>query len=215
MPNQDNVACSRRGAVLKGGLNSRGYSDSVVPCFRSSHSEGQKFRDEAVALQKDLAGAAVDQPGDIPQLNMKARQNLQLPSFNFLGIASRLPDALLTPPDEATIDFQGHAQPNLISRSSSYPSSNIPKTPSPERPDFTVTPSNNMSTTEASGSTERAAPATESESKEKEQEEDGEGTMSSSSEEEDTLPDQAGWLVDAANVVGMSCTHPSLWNRQS
>ena len=206
IPDQDNVACSRREAVPKDCINIRGYSDSLIPSFRSSGVKDEEIYDLAVPLQTDLVAAGL-QPEHIPPLNMKARHNLQLPSFKTLGIASRLPDALLTPPDEATIDFERPLLPNSISRSSSYPPSNMPKTPSPDRNHDAVILGNKISATEASGSTRAAMPATEKEGKGKEKgkekEEEGAcaGAMSSSSDEDDTLPDRAGWLADAVNAV--------------
>ena len=83
----------------------------------------------------------------------------------------------------------------------------MPKTPSPDPNHNAVILGNNISATEASGSTQAAMPATEKEGKgkgkgkEKEEEDACAGAMSSSSDEDDTLPDRAGWLADAVNAV--------------
>lgn len=201
MPNQDNVACSPTKAIPKDVVNTRGYSDSVVPSFRSSRVKDEEVYDLAGPLQNDLVAAGIH-PEHIPPLIMKARRTLQLPSFKTLGIASRLPDALLTPPDEATINLERPALQNSISRSSSFPPSNMPKTPSSDRNENEVIVANSMSTTEASGSTQAVKPATEDKGKEKEKKEGPEGPMSSSSDEDDALSDRAGWLTDPVNAVG-------------
>ena len=135
---------------------------------------------------------------------MTARENLQLPCFQALGIASRPPAALLTPPDETTFDLKPILPPSLTSRSSSYPPPNMPKTPSPERSDFAAILDNDLSNTVAPDATQPdIAPINPQETTE----EQGTGPTSSSSEDEDVDPAHAAWIVHAIDAVGMLCTH--------
>lgn len=85
---------------------------------------------------------------------LKARRLLQLPCFKTLGISSRSPAALLTPPDESVIDLNAPQPPGLIPRSSSQPPPNMPKTPSPERSDFPAMLGSDPSNTQASGTSQ-------------------------------------------------------------
>ncbi|KAL6715309.1 hypothetical protein ACLMJK_007574 [Lecanora helva] len=118
----------------------RGYSDSQVPTSRASKEKEQTFYSFNVGLNAGSAGSHNDPtisgrqsgPQSIAPLRVKVRENLKLPCFQKLGISSRVPDPLFTPPDEAP-DPLATLPPTSIPRSSSYPQSNMPNTPSPDR----------------------------------------------------------------------------------
>ena len=126
MPTQD-VEVSLEHPIPKGPLSSRGYSDSAVPSCRLS---GAKVKQ--IGKEKNLTSNSQSMNESTPlPLNVNARENLRLPCFKSLGISSRLPDALLTPPDEGVLELT-QLPSNPINRSASFPP-NMPKTPSPDR----------------------------------------------------------------------------------
>ena len=198
MPDQENVASSTGNVPLKNNISIRGHSDSIVPSCRASREKKLELNSFA-GISNGKRTAAMNKTAISP-LHVRARQNLRLPSFKALGIASRLPDALLTPPDESTIQFRKPAPPSYFSRSSSFPPS-IPKTPSPDLTDFALNMDNVLST-QSSSSTQPAVPIAETEGMETEPY--GSGPMSSSSEEEELPPNYPGWLVEAVEAVGKS-----------
>lgn len=196
MPDQENVASSTGDVPLKEYISVRGHSDSIVPSCRVTREKNLEINSFA-GISNGKRTSAMNKTAILP-LHVRARQNLRLPSFKALGIASRLPDALLTPPDESTIQFRKPAPPSYFSRSSSFPTS-IPKTPSSDLTDFALNMGNVLST-EASSSTQPAVPTAETEGMETEP--DRSGPMSSSSEEEELPPNYPGWLVEAVEAVG-------------
>ncbi len=184
----------------KGCLATRGYSDSAVPSCRTtavqeSKNQGPTAQSPA-GLIKDVneLGLQWTQP-----IHGKPRPNFQLPCFKTLGISSRLPDALLTPPDEAIVGSKPAIPPGLSARSSSFPPANMPKTPSPDRSDLATILGREPATNEASGSAQPAKVATEALDT---VEEEGTGPTSSSSEDEGLDPAHKGWIVDAVEAAG-------------
>lgn len=182
-------------------VNLRGYSDSAITSCRMIMSKERQFTDSNGCLYHAVADSS-PQPRCKPQqpIQVKARGTLQLPSFKTLGISSRIPDALLTPPDESIIDLKPDTTPSLFFRSSSYPPTNMPKTPSPECSDFTSLLSNNLSTAEASSASQPSMASIEPQATKEKQ---GTGPSSSSSEDEDVDAARTGWLVDAVETAGM------------
>ena len=203
MPDQMNdPPCPMQHAVSKNGFNVRGYSDSVVPTSRATEYNKQNVLHLATRLQNAFAAEGTYGPTDTSLPSVRPRQNFQLPSFQSLGIASRTPDAPLTPPDESTIQLQQFSQPFFISRTSSFPPTSMPKHPVTDKPHLAPLRANEPPTTDASGCTQSATPTAEVEATEKGKEEDGEGLTSSSSEEDELTPEQDRWLLDAAHAVG-------------
>lgn len=182
----------------------RGYSDSIVPHCQAILKNGYEGNDRFTPSTSDLVrtGHCSEIPINKPvskSQHSKLRQQLQLPSFKSLGISTRRPDALLTPPDEGIIDLKPVGPPILISRSSSYPPSNMPKTPSPDITNFATRLSNELSTAEASGST---PPTTTNADPTEAPGDHGNASLSSSSGGEGADPSQAGWLVEAVELAG-------------
>ncbi len=205
MPDQMNdPPCPMQHAVSKDSFNVRGYSDSVVPTSRATVHNNQKILHLATGLQNALAAEGTYGPTDTPVHNMKTRLPFQLPSFQALGIASRTPDAPLTPPDESIIHFQELSRPTFISRTSSFPPSSMSKHPVTEHPHLAPLRVNELPTADASGRTQSATPTAEAEATGEGREDESEGSMSSSSDEDGLPPEQARWLLEAANAVGKS-----------
>ena len=205
MPDQMNdPSCPMQHAVSKDRFNVRGYSDSAVPTSRATEHNNPKILHLATRLQNALAAEGTYGPADNPLHNVKPHQNFQLPSFQVLGIASRTPDAPLTPPDESIIQFQQLSHPTFISRTSSFPPTSMPKHPVADHPHLAPLRDNEPPATDASGCTQSATPAAEAGATGKGKEEDGEGLTSSSSDEDELPPEQARWLLEAANAVGKS-----------
>lgn len=206
VPDQD-VAASIEDTSLKASLNSRGYSDSELPSCRASGDKKYHLCDYAPPALNDLVAAATTPTANMhssPPL-VKCRQNLQLPSFKSLGISSRVPDALLTPPDETTIhDLMTTPPPTSFpsgSRRSSYPAINMPKTPSPDRSDFTsvlgyIATASEAPTTTASSQPTLAFSATQAGNAEH-----GTDPTRSDSEDSDVIPGQFDWLKEAINAL--------------
>ena len=205
MPDQMNdPPCPMQHAVSKDGFNIRGYSDSVVPTLRATEHNNQKILHLATRLQNALAAEGTYRPTDNQLHNVKSHQYFQLPSFQALGIASRSPDAPLTPPDESIIQFRQLSHPTFISRTSSFPPTSMPKQPVADHPHLAPLRANEPPTTDASGCTQSATPTAEAESTGNGKEEGGEHSKSSSSDEDELLPEQERWLLEAANAVGKS-----------
>ena len=205
MPDQMNdPPCPMQHAVSKDGFNIRGYSDSVVPTLRATEHNNQKILHLATRLQNALAAEGTYRPTDNQLHNVKSHQYFQLPSFQALGIASRSPDAPLTPPDESIIQFRQLSHPTFISRTSSFPPTSMPKQPVADHPHLAPLRANEPPTTDASGCTQSATPTAEAESTGNGKEEGGEHSKSLSSDEDELLPEQERWLLEAANAVGKS-----------
>lgn len=203
MPDQMNdPPCPMQHAVSMNGFNVRGYSDSVVPTSRATEHNKQKTLHLATRLQNAFAAEGTYGPIDTSQPSVRPRQIFQLPSFQSLGIASRPLDAPPTPPDESIIQLQQFSQPFFLSRTSSFPPTSMPKHPVTDKPHLTPLRDNELPTTDAPGCTQSATPTAEAEATGKGEDEDGEGLTSSSSEEDELIPEQARWLLDAANAVG-------------
>lgn len=188
-------------------LNSRGYSDSELPSCRASGTNQYQICNFAAPVPNDLAAAATQTTTMhlLPPF-VKGRQNLQLPSFTALGISSRVPEALLTPPDETIIhDFMKTPPPTSFpsaSRRSSYPAANTPKTPSPDRSDFVSVLDHVVTVSEASKtSTSNHSTLAVSEAQAANAEH-GTDPARSDSESSDGLPGQFDWLMEATDVLG-------------
>ena len=205
VPEHD-VASSMEGMPLKAGFSSRGYSDSDLPSCRASGGKKYHLCDFVAPVLNDLA-ADVIQNTDMqsPAIPVKHRQHLQLPSFKSLGISSRVPDALLTPPDEATIHdcLSSPAQTSFpsVSRRFSYPAIAMPKTPSPDQSDSTSVLGSVATTSEASttGSNPPTLAASELQVGNAEL---GTDPMGSDSENSDVVPSRFEWLKEATDVLG-------------
>ena len=191
-------------AVSKDGFNVRCYSDSVVPTLRATEHNNQNFLHLATRLQNALAAEGTYGPTDNSLHNVKPHPSFQLPSFQALGIASRTPDAPLTPPDESIIQFQQLSHPTFISRTSSFPPTSMPKHPVADHPHLAPLRANEPPTTDASGCTQSATPTAEAEATGNGEDEDSEGLTRQSSNEDELPPEQARWLLEAANAVGKS-----------
>ena len=193
---------------LKSSLTSRGYSDSEIPSCKASGEKKYHICHLAAPVRNDLV-AALDQStnmNSVPPLVKYRQQHLQLPSFTSLGISSRVPDALLTPPDETIIlDMMTTPPPTSFpsaSRRSSYPALNMPKTPSPDRPDFTsvlghVATASEASATDASNRASRAVSGAQTGNAEH-----GTDPSESDSEGSDALSGQFDWLKEAIDALG-------------
>ena len=202
MPDHNiNEACPLQEAVSKDCFNIRGFSDSAVPICRATERNDQKSHALAVRLQNVLASTARELVNGSAH-TVKTRRTFQLPSFHALGIASRHQEAPLTPPDEGTVELQGLALPALMSRTSSFPPSNMLKYSVPENAQVLALAVNNLPNADASEYAPSATPTVQPESKEKGKEDDGEGPRSSSGDEDDLPHDQARWLLEAADAVG-------------
>lgn len=202
MPDQENVASSIGEAPPKGGLAVRGYSDSLVPSCLASQEKKSELEDPMGLANNDRSTAGNMQETGLLSPQVKPRFHLHLPSFKSLGIASRLPDTLLTPPDESTTESGKPAPLSYFNRSSSFPPS-MPKTPSPDINDLAPNIINMLTLAGTANMTQAAISAAETGVIEHEQE--GTGPLSSSSEE-DPLPDHdhPGWLMEALEAVGKS-----------
>jgi len=183
-----------------GYMTTRGYSDSAVPGCRATAVKERGDYGHLGLSQTGLVEVVSESGLTLTQsIHVKSRPNFQLPCFRTLGISSRFPHALLTPPDEAIVEFKPAIPPGLIPRSSSYPPINIPKTPSPECNDLAAILGRDPSANAASSTAPPAIVATETLDT---VEEEGAGPMSSSSEDEDVGPARGGWIVDAVEVAG-------------
>lgn len=137
MPSEDGVT-SMEGRSMKAWSEQRGYSDSVVPrAHVAAEKECGLHRHASATLKATLCScgepAEPGEPGKHESghsanhhrlsTRVKARHNLQLPSFKSLGITGPTPRALLTPPDEATLlEYPPPSiTPGHILRSSSFP----------------------------------------------------------------------------------------------
>ena len=206
VPDTD-VASSIQDMPSKACSSSRGYSDSEVPSCRASGEKKYHIADFGPPGRNNLAAAAIQASNmhSLPPL-VKCRQHLQLPSFRSLGISSRIPDALLTPPDETTIyDCMTTPPPTSFpsaSRRSSYPTIIMPKTPSPDRSDFTsmlgqvVTASEAPTTTASNYQSLAVSEAQAGDA------EHGTDPTRSDSEDSDAVPGQFGWLKEATDALG-------------
>ena len=175
----------------------RGYSDSVVPCCWASKDKAENFHDFS---DNDLVKHILPTgTRSILPIRVKSRTNLQLPSFKTLGISSRLPDPLFTPPDES-IDPSINPPPTFISRSSSYPPTNMPNTPSPDRGEILASSSIvGLSTgVEASSSVQPSTVPIEPQGS---REVHGTGSPDSASEDESVEDRRAAWLVEPINAA--------------
>ena len=188
-------------------MNSRGYSDSELPSCRVFGGKRHHITDFAAPVRNDLAAAAI-QTTNMPSLPLlvKGQRHLQLPCFRSLGISSRIPDALLTPPDETTIhDWMTTPPPTSFpsaSRRSSYPAINMPKTPSPDRSDFTSMLGHVATASEAPNSTASNHPASAVSEGQAENAELGTDPTRSDSEGSDVGPGQFDWLKQATDALG-------------
>ena len=206
LPDQD-VASSIDGMPSKACLNSRGYSDSEVPSCIASEEKQYHIGDFTAPVLNDLAATAIQTTDmhSLPPL-VKCRQHLQLPSFRALGISSRIPDALLTPPDETTIhDWMTTPTPTSFpsaSRRSSYPAINMPKTPSPDRSDFTSMLGHVATASEDPNAAASGPPNLAVSGAQAGDAEHGTDPMRSDSESSDAVPGQFDWLKDATDVLG-------------
>ena len=207
VPHQ-HVACSIEEMPSKGSLTSRGYSDSEIPSCKASGEKKYHICHLAAPVRNDLV-AALDQStnmNSLPPLVKFRQQHLQLPSFTSLGISSRVPDALLTPPDEIIIhDMMTTPPPTSFpsaSRRSSYPAVNMPKTPSPDRPDFTSVLGHVATASEASAtdpSNQASLAVSEGQAGNAEH---GTDPSESDSEGSDALSGQFDWLKEATDALG-------------
>lgn len=206
VPAQD-AANSIEEITSKACLSSRGYSDSEVPSCIASGEKNYHICEFAAPVLNDFT-AAVVQTTDMHSLPplVKCRQHLQLPSFKLLGISSRVPDGLLTPPDETTIhDCMSTPPPTSFPsapRRSSYPAINMPKTPSPDYSDFTYQLDHSATAPEAPTTTSSdyaTLAASEAQSGNTEQ---GVDSTRSDSEDSDTVPGQFDWLKEATDALG-------------
>ena len=197
------VSSSIEEAFSEGCLTTRGYSDSAVPSCRTSIDPKQETPGLSTLPPDDVAlsGQQRAKLTALPQHMKSSRRKLQLPSFQSLGISSLLPDALLTPPDESTIvDFApslSTSQP-AIPRSSSFPQSHLPKTPSPDLTELASAQRDMLSTSQPSNS---AQPIASDPAPAEEEHQQG-GSESTDSEESDVGPDRDTWLIDAVDAVG-------------
>lgn len=199
-------ANSIEGIPSKACLNCRGYSDSDLPSCRASGEKKYHISDFAAPVPNDLAAATIETTNMHSLLPLvKCRQHLQLPSFRSLGISSRVPDALLTPPDE-TIIQDCMIPPPLTSfpsasRRSSYPALNMPKTPSPDRSDFTSTLGQVATASEApttTASNHQSIAVSEAQAGNAEH---GTDPTRSDSEDSDAVPGQFDWLKEATDAL--------------
>ena len=206
VPDQDAIS-SVGGMSSKAGACYRGYSDSELPSCRASVEKKYHICDFAVPVPNDLSVAAL-QTTDMDSLPppAKGRQNLQLPSFKSLGISSRVPDALLTPPDEAIIhDYMKTPPPTSFPsacRRSSFPAINMPKTPSPDHSDFASSFGSIATASEASATDASSHPTVAIAESSAGYVEHGIDPSRSDSEGSDTVPGQFDWLKEALDALG-------------
>ena len=204
---EEDVARSSLGIPLKAGLNARGYSDSELPSCRASGNKKYHVCDLAAPFPDDLDVAAMQTTNmnSLPPL-LRSRQRLQLPSFKSLGISSRVPDALLTPPDETIIhDLMTTPTPTSFPsafRRSSYPLINMPKTPSPDHCDFTSGLGHIASASEAPPTTASSHLAFAVSEAQTGNAEHGTDPTRSDSEGSDAVPGHFDWLMEAADALG-------------
>ena len=204
----ETVASSIEEMSSKSSSTSRGYSDSEIPSCRASGEKKYHICHLAASVRNDLV-AASDQStnmNSLPPLVKYRQQHLQLPSFTSLGISSRVPDALLTPPDECIIhDMMTTPLPTSFpsaSRRSSYPAVIMPKTPSPDRPDFTSVLGHVVTTSEASNTdASNQAPLAVSEAQAGNPEH-GTDPSESDSGGSDARSGQFDWLMEATDALG-------------
>ena len=205
MPDKGKAAISVGIIPSKINLTTRGFSDSVLPgCIAS---KGMTLNNETfsrLALQDKPPACGIEMTDQTMPPRMTSRQNLHLPCFNSLGIASRLPDALLTPPEDNALAFEKPALPSYFARSSSFPPL-MPKTPSPDIIDFASKLEKRISLTGAPDMTRPVIPAAEAEGEARQYE--GSGSMRPSSEGEDLVPGHPTWLVEAVQAVGKYIDH--------
>ena len=203
---KDEVAKSSQGVPPKAGLNARGYSDSELPSCRASGRKKYHASDLAAPFPDDLDAVAIQTTDMNPLPPPMRRQGLQLPSFKSLGISSRVPDALLTPPDESTIHdmFTTSAPTSFPSafRRSSYPLINMPKTPSPDHSDLTYGLGHIASASEAPLTTASSHLAFAVSETQTGNAEHGTDPTRSDSESSDAVPGRFDWLKEAADALG-------------
>ena len=206
VPDQD-VASSIQGIPSKACLNSRGYSDSELSSCRASGEKKRHICDLAAPNQNDFA-AVVAQTTNMHSIAplVKGSRQLQLPSFRSLGISSCIPNALLTPPDEATIhDTMANASPTSFPssfRRSSYPEINVPKTPSPDRSDYTSMLGHAATASETPTTTAPSHPDLPVLGSQVGNVDRGTDPSRSDSEGSDAGPGQFDWLKEAADALG-------------
>ena len=196
MSNLDVASCPEP-LPLKECSNNRGYSDSVVPCCRASKDKAENFHDSI-----DIENVDHVQPigaRSVLPIRVKSRTNLQLPSFKTLGISSRLPDPLFTPPDDS-MDPDLTPKPIFIPRSSSYPPANMPNTPSPDRSEILGSSSivSLSKGAEASSPVQSSIVPTESQGTSGEQ---STGPTDSINDEASVEYGRAAWLVEPINAA--------------
>ena len=205
VPDQD-VAGSIERMSSGAGVNCRGYSDSEIPSCKASGEKKYHICDFAAAVRSDPAASAVQTTNmhSLPSLVKSRQQHLQLPSFKSLGISSRIPDALLTPPDETIIHDLMEAPPPTsfpsAFRRSSYPALNMPKTPSPDRPNFSSVLGHVATASEASTTNASNQPSlSETQAGNREH---GTDPSRSDSEGSDAVSGQFDWLKEATDALG-------------
>lgn len=180
----------------------RSHSDPAIQSCRTTVAHDFVGPESKESIEAEPTNIIEDlDPDHIQATHVKPRPHFQLPSFKQLGIFSRVPDALLTPPDETSIELKPDMPLNLIPRSSSYPPANLPKTPSPDRSDFNTILGSKNSMAKAS---ESGAPAVTITATHETIQEEGSGPTSSSSEGGDRDHAHAGWMVDAVEAAGKS-----------
>lgn len=135
--------------------------------------------------------------------HVKSRQQLRLPSFKSLGIAPSYPDALLTPPDEASLIHwtpSPLAMSDLpISQPSSQPTGMVSQATMPEAPVFSG------SIAEAGSNAQTSAPAASLIPVHKDEKGD-EGSASSS----DEAPETPSWIEAVTRAIGTCYLHVNL-----
>ena len=213
LKSDQDVASSMKELPSTACLNSRGYSDSELPSCRASGEKKYHICNFTTPVLNDLAAAAIETTDmhSLPPL-VKCRQHLQLPSFRSLGISSRVPDALLTPPDEIMIHDMMTTPPTSFpstSRRSSYPAINMPKTPSPDRPDFTSVLGHVATASEASTTNVSNHPSFAASEAQAGNAEHGTDPSRSDSEGSDAVSGQFDWVKEATDALGER--HETIW----
>lgn len=201
MPAQ-NMKDSNEATSVNGPLATiRSHSDSAIQGCRTPVADdsvgGPESKESLEADPTDIIEEL--DPDHVQAPHVKPRPHFQLPSFKQSGIFSRVPDALLTPPDETIIELKPDMQPNLIPRSSSFPPANLPKTPSPDRSDLRTILGNNNSMAKTS---QTGAPAVTITATHETIQEEGSGPTSSRSDGGDRDLANASWMVDAVEAAG-------------
>ena len=132
--------------------------------------------------------------------NVRPRQQLRLPSFKSLGITPLYPDALLTPPDEASLM---HWTPSLLGMSDP-PINQPPQGLTGTLPQATMpkTPVISGSVPEESNSASSSAPAAPLTAVHKDEKGDG-GSASSG----DEAPETPSWIEYATHAIGTLRIH--------